>query len=559
MSKHKNLVPDLKKWLKVHSVAFGVTATLIVVLSGVLSLYFIGSRFSPSSPIVTGSDGATIKLQVSDHNTNASPGLLPNSLTDGTAAEYTNNYFMDLAKVNGDIPNLFRMQGTLAYNSPNTTDKATVTISLPPRLLLTPARLAFGQDLFTFTGPNNNLAVRKDSGSGTETVAIEKVADADADARGEYYKITISNIDKKRFALNPFEQTQELFASINQLLETAQAYSPPPAGNILIFRRPYQFRLTFKQPVAAASVDSLVSYISERGEKDNIFFGNSSCGGSANERAYVCAKTTTQAFSPTTALITLPLHQKIELSGVYLSGNVAALIEIQNLKLFPNSVAVGGQLTNVTGTLLTNYLQNNPTSILKWSNTVDDQVTELFNRRGQGTTAQPLDTTAVWKLNSPTDDPDDSTAATTFSSPPEGKLWATPGSLTFGSDVTFNGSGTIVVNGNLTFNGQVLCSGAKRLAFIVRGNIVFNGTPNVACGAYVALGNASGTVPGHLRFNGEPPTGGAIARGIFVAKSDLQIPNAATAPQMIDYDADFAAKPTVLFREFMDLILGASS
>lgn len=555
--KRIKISPDLKKWLKVHSVMLGVTGTLIVVLSGVLSLYFIGNRFSPTG-LRTGTDGATIKLQVSDHNTNATPGLLPNSLTDPTPAEYTNNYFMQLTKVNGDIPTLFRMQGTLAYNSPNTTDKATVVISLPPRLLLTPNRLAFGQDTFTFTGPNNNLAVRKDSGSGTETVTIEKVSDPDADVRGEYYKITISNIDKKRFALNPFEQTQELFAQLNPLLEKAQAFSPPPAGNILVFRRPYSFRLTFKEPVSAASVDSLVSYIAERGEKDNVFFGNASCGGSANERAYVCGKTTTQASSPTTAVVTLPLHQKIELSGVYLSGNIAALVEIQNIKLFPNSIAVGGQLTNVTGVTLTNYLQNNPSSILKWSNVVDDQITELFNRRGQGTVAQPLDTTAVWKLNSPTDDPDDSTAPTTFSSPPEGKLWST-GSLTFPGDVTFNGSGTIVVNGNLTFNGQVLCSGAKRLAFIVRGNITFNGLPNVACGAYVALGNVAGTVPGHLRFIGEPPTGGAIARGIFVAKKDIQIPNAATAPQMIDYDSDFAANPTVLFREFMNLIIGSSS
>jgi len=564
MKKHAHHASALQHWVKVHSVALGVTATLIVVLGGVLSLFFIDSRFSPNASL-TGSDNATIRLQVSNHDQARNP--LPNNLTDTTTPDYTNpGQIVALAKsANGDVANLLRYQGTLAYNSPNTTDKATISVTLPPHLLFVPNRLTFGRDTYTFVGKSGgNLTVTKDSGDGTEIVTIQRVDDADLDARGQYYVVTISNIDRKRFALNPFEQTQELYArAFNPFLETAQAYSPPPATNLAVFRRPYNFRLTFRNlggaiAVPAANIDTLVGYISERGEKDTLFFGNLNCGGGINDRGYLCAKAVVKASGPTTGEITLSLHQKIELSGVYLSGNIAALVEIQNLRLLPNSIAVGGDLTNVSGTTLTRYLQTNPNSILRWTNGVDEQITELYDRRDQGTVAQPLDG-ATWRLNSPTADPDDSAAATTFSSPPEGKLWATPGSLTFTSDVTFNGSGTILVNGNLTFNGVVRCSGAKRLAFIVRGNITFNAIPNVDCGAYVALGNVNGSVPGHLRFTNEPPAGGAIAKGIFVARKDIQIPNAASSPQMIDYDADFAANPTVLFREFMDLILSAQS
>lgn len=563
MAKSTHRSTHLKNWLKVHSVALGVTATLIVVLGGVLGLYFIDTRFGPNAFRI-GTDSATIGLRVSNHD--ARGNALPNSLTDATAPDYSNpGQIVNLAKsLNGDIASLLRYQGTLEYYSPNSANKSTLTIALPPRLLFVPNRLAFGRSTYTFTGPVGALAVTRDAGStGTETVAIEKVPDADLDVRGESYKITISNIDSRRFARNPFEQTQELFATLNPFLEKAQAYSPPPAGNVLIFRRPYQFRMTFRNlaggvAIPSANVDQVVAYLSERGEKDSIFFGNGSCGGTASERGFLCAKATTQALSPTTAAITLPLLQKIELSGVYAAGNIAALVEIQNIKLFPNSIAVGGQLTNVTGVTLTNYLQNNPTSTLVWNNGVDQQITELYERRSQGTSAESLETT-TWQLNTPSNDPDDTTAPTTFSAPPEGKLWTTAGSLTFPGDVTFNGSGTIVVNGNLTFNGVVRCTGAKRLAFLVRGNITFNGLPNVECGAYVALGSSNGSLPGNLRFTNEPPAGGATAKGIFVARKDVQIPNAAASPQMIDYDADFAAQPTVLFREFMNLILSSSS
>lgn len=568
MKKRLPTQPDLKKWLKVHSVALGVTATLIVVLGGVLGLYFIDDRFSPSD-IRTGTDGATLRLAVSDHDQTPNPVLLPNSLTDGTAPEYTNTHFMSLAKdTNGNLPSLFRIQGTLSYNSPNNTDKATVVVNLPPRLLLTPDKLAFGQSTYTFTyQPNGMPNAPSKAGTGTESVTIERVADSVNDPRSEAYKVTISNIDKKRFALSPLEHARELYAQLNPLLEKAQAYSPPPAGNILIFKRPYNFRMTFRDLappinngifVPAANIDTLVSYLSERTDQDNLFLANSSCGGNESERGFLCAKTTTQAFSPTTTLMTLPLHQKIELEGVYLAGNIAALVEIQNIKLFPNSIAVGGELRSVTGTTLSRYLQSHPSSILRWDNGVDDQITVLFNRGAQGTTAEALNGT-LWQLNSPSTDPDDPGPATTFSSPPEGKLWRTVGGLTLPDNVDFRGSGTIVVNGNLTFNGAVRCSGAKRLAFIVRGNITFGGQPEVQCGAYVALGNAGGSLPGHLKFIGEPPSGGATAKGIFIARKDIQIPDAATSPQMIDYDAEFAANPTVLFREFLNVVLSASS
>jgi hypothetical protein len=113
MAQHPQPNP-LREWLKIHSVAAGVLITSLFVLAGVVGLFFVNSRFGPTA-LETGNN-TTVQLKVSDHDTNANPNLLPNSLTEGTAPGYTNNVVMEIPRqASGVVPDLFRIQGELIY------------------------------------------------------------------------------------------------------------------------------------------------------------------------------------------------------------------------------------------------------------------------------------------------------------------------------------------------------------------------------------------------------------------------------------------------------------
>lgn len=114
MKKHH--VNQLREWFKLHTAAVGVSTTALIVIAGILGLFVIQSRFGPTSPFQTG-NGTTVRLQVTDHDTNAQPRLLINSLDDASQTpEYANNYAMEIPRnQNGIIPTLFRIQGNLIY------------------------------------------------------------------------------------------------------------------------------------------------------------------------------------------------------------------------------------------------------------------------------------------------------------------------------------------------------------------------------------------------------------------------------------------------------------
>lgn len=110
----KNASNKLNEWFRIHSVVAGVSATLLFVVAGVVGLFFVNSRFSPTG-LETGNN-TTVQLKVSDHDANANPSLLPNSLTESTPPGYTNNVVMEIPRQpGGAIPNLFRIQGELIY------------------------------------------------------------------------------------------------------------------------------------------------------------------------------------------------------------------------------------------------------------------------------------------------------------------------------------------------------------------------------------------------------------------------------------------------------------
>ncbi|QQG50159.1 MAG: hypothetical protein HZB70_01050 [Candidatus Berkelbacteria bacterium] len=438
--------------------------------------------------------------------------------------------------------------------------QAELKINLPPRLIFTPNEFLFNRDKYVFRenpprlDPNGSI-------SGTQIVRVETV-DQDqgtgGDERGEYYRIIVGNIEKNWFGYNPLQKSKKLFANLVPMVERVKAYAPPPATNILLFRRAYPFRLTLKQPVSAENIDTLAAYISEKGRKDNAFFGSTTCQEDGS-RSFICFKETVIVTNPDTSQITLTLSQKTKLSGIYVQGNIAAPQQIAHLRLAPNAIAVGGSFQDVTGTKLDQYLRDTPTSQIKWDGAdgAAAKIDQLYEKRTRGTTIGRSVISGVWYLNTASDNPAEFQTPTSFTSPPDGRLWnVNPANNTFTfNDVDFRGQGTVVINGNAIFNGSVKCSDSKRVGVLVRGNIVFN-TTHVECGAYVALGSGAA---GFIDIAAEPPADGGTVRGIFVAKGNITIPNAAASPLLIDYDGAFAQQPTVLFKELLTILLIALS
>jgi hypothetical protein len=149
---------------------------------------------------------------------------------------------------------------------------------------------------------------------------------------------------------------------------------------------------------------------------------------------------------------------------------------------------------------------------------------------------------------------------TTFSYPPEGKLWHVKGNLEFKNSTDsplFQGLGTIVVDGNVTFDNNAVCSKGSEVGIIASGSITFNGQGGVNsainCGAYVAL-NGNITLPTALSSY-------QSWTGIFVAGGNINLPDAVSknAQVNINYDANLAANPPILFRSVLNILSGSPS
>ena len=381
-----------------------------------------------------------------------------------------------------------------------------VTINLPPRLLYQPDQMSFDGADYRFT-LGNTPSVSPSNGR----VSISLENPVNNDSRGQYYQISISNFDKRDES--------------------------------------YPLRLTFKTNVSSNNLAALAGYLSDVGNQENLFSGDGACNFGVSQE-FVCSKIAVSAESTGISPFELPLFQRIAIPGINVEGNVAAPGQVSGFTLDANAVAVGGTV-NIEGSTSTldNYIDGQ-SEVFDW-NRISLKMGALYTKgQGIGTAVSGgIYSGANWFLNSNNNDPTNNNTST-FSSPPEGKIWKVAnGSLTLNS-TTFHGAGTIVIDGDLTINGPLACESGTRLGFIVHGKININ-TDSLGCGAYTALG-------GNITFKN---VSSGQVKGIFIAKNSIKLPSkiSLTGPYNINYDSFFAANPTALYEELLNIVFTTSS
>jgi hypothetical protein len=229
--------------------------------------------------------------------------------------------------------------------------------------------------------------------------------------------------------------------------------------------------------------------------------------------------------------------------GISVKGNVAALTNLNGFTIAtPYAIVYGGTIANDVsgGQEISNYLANTK---LDWT-VVKPQIQTLLDAsKSSAVTAGAL-TSTTWYLNSPTADPNNTANATTFSTPPEGKLWTVGSGLSIPGAVEFKGSGTIIVNGNVTFNGPVTCSAGTRLGIVATGSITFKSS-TIGCGSYVSMND-------NINFLS---TKTGKANGIFIAANSIVLPRMDDGELFeINYDTTFVSNPTIIFKELLKII-----
>ncbi len=390
-----------------------------------------------------------------------------------------------------------------------------LTITLPPKLVFRPDQLRFDGLDYTVSYAASPPTVLSPPGSPYQ-VNIVELGQGDNDPRGNYYQLEIRSFVKRA--------------------------------------NPYQYRLTLHNNVSAADLTALGAYLETRGNKNNVYLGTGDCAVSASYE-FICFNTKTAVNVPEITNTDLPLtvREKIAIPGIVVEGNVAAPVLIRDFRIYPNSLAVGGTITVRGGTSRPDYLSGQ--TLLDWGR-ISPKLDDLFNSGLSG--ANRISSSALngnnydgttWNLNSSSSDPL-SANSTTYSTPPEGQRWRHDSNLTIRQPITFSGSGTVLIEGNLTFEGPVNCASGTRLGFIAKGNIRINSN-DVDCGAYTAL-------DGSISF-GDAESGSV--KGIFVAKNDINLPSPTSLIQayLINYDARFAANPTAVYRELLKIVFATSS
>ena len=332
------------------------------------------------------------------------------------------------------------------------------------------------------------------------------------------------------------------------------------------------FRLTFKTTVTKDSIEAVGNYLKTHTIPTASLTG---AGCTPGFDSHICLKTITNVTIPGSSLPEADLWQTIAAKGTYVPGNVSAPGQIAGFSLGSHSLAVGGTITVDGGTKLEQYLSDQ--SLISW-NKVGSKINDLFDKKGV-----PLGTTTnspgnfngrhysanSWNLTAPLANPA-AGGSTSFSSPPEGKLWkivVSGNELIVGngsSGTNFSGSGTIMVVGdngqevNITFNGPVTCSSGTRLSFMAKGSITFQPLPSdnydveVGCGAYTSLNGNINFAPGTVKSGN--------LKGIFVAKNNIVLPKAdnLVGAFVIKRDDALATNPTSLLREMLNLVFQPS-
>lgn len=429
----------------------------------------------------------------------------------------------------------------------------TLKITLPPTSLFTPKQLQIGSQLYNFS--NGNFTP---TSQGKLTVTTTPVG------TGLYtsYQVTVTGFQKG----NIIGYLPQSSNKIAQLLGTAKAQTPPPAlgGMCFVMQAACNgtggitIKLTFNQPNLTAA-QALAKDIQVNGATTSLSLAPvSSCQNPGNSGPYLCMDTSISFVTPeVTSLAVQHLLQSVQVSppGITLNGNTASGGNSSNFTFKnSNSVAVGGAVTLSNGQQLNNY--ESLVKTLQWSS-VQPQLTSIFTSgksNGSSVTASTL-STANWYLNSSANTPAINSPST-FSSPPEGKLWnvtnLTSGALTVNvpGSLTIAGRGTLTVDGNvvITGTGTITCQPGSNFGILANGSITFgSGITTIGCGAFTALN-------GDITFQANLSNPILPWKGIFLASGSVHLPKVSAGTQEIDYDTDFAGNPTILYTSVLNLV-----
>ena len=305
---------------------------------------------------------------------------------------------------------------TYAYSPPPggllplllTSSKSSIVIELPPKLIMTPSQLRFSnvspskEAIYNFAGGK----FERQSGQGSDYNSYKvNTSTKESGSAGEYYVITITGFTK---------------------------------GEVPSTR---DIRLTFQPQVNKNAIDRVEGYLKNNSIPTARLSG-SDCDTLRNEKSYICLDTATTASSGTKRA-TAHLVQTIGVTGTFVPGNVAAPGTISGFSLGKNSIAVGGTVNISGGTHLPTYLSDETVSF-RWSN-VSGEIGTMLNRGL--TVGTSVNSTAYnssshkysgdhWYLNAFAKDPTVGNF-TSFSTPPEGKIWKTDGPLTLDGDATY--------------------------------------------------------------------------------------------------------------------------
>lgn len=435
----------------------------------------------------------------------------------------------------------------------------TLEIELPPTGLVKLQSFKFGGYVCDMSLDTFNPSACANNGKGYVFSRDKIESDDPGETLDDRYVIRVTNFAKGD-GISMHKPNKTLAWLKSQT--TTNAMAPPPATNLCVIvpsvcsinsAIPYGYQVTFAG-TAVTNVSTYRTYLATTA-LSNAYLGTDSCVATNTNPTRLCLKSNIKLSVPENlqnpALATLIESVAIGGSGaIQFEGNVGGAGTLSGFGFTDTkAIAVGGNANNVQGSnvKLSGYLAT--ATQLKWAN-ISTQLTAMFDKRTDGTEYAPqVYAPTTWNLNSSSGNPN-VTAVSSFSSPPEGKLWYTPGSnnLTFNSPVTFTGRGTIAVNGNVVFNGDVSCSSGE-VGIIATGSITFRG--NVNCGAYTALG-------GSINMTKAVGAGTTNWEGIFIARDNIDLPTV-TGALIINYATEFANNPTVLFKELLGIVFGTDS
>jgi len=414
-------------------------------------------------------------------------------------------------------------------------------IILPPHEIMMPNQLNVAGAKYNFNGTDFILS----SGTPKLNISVTKAGED----RLEHYIITFTGFQRGEGGLAWFKN---LFKASAQSIGVG-SYTP------------YEFKLSFN-PISKNQATSFGEWLRSNGDSNYTYLGDRRCSEGQNPTgSTICTETVATLYTPGLPLGIHRMKQGIPVfGGITVEGNVAGSGTLSGFTFDPASaqaIAVGGTVsatvTSEGGTEIENYIES--ATKLQWggSTGVGQKINKLVNdnfSNGDPSVANTISDNLF--LNSPTE-LHINQQPTTLSSPPEGKLWSKDGDLTLNS-VNVNGSGTVIVRGNLTINDDLTCASNARVGFIVTGSISINlnNSGTIGCGAYTATG-------GSINFNGARMTDPGVnylTKGIFVARDNIILPTIGNDITMeIKYDHNFATNPTILFGELLSITFRAIS